>query len=132
MNLFENNRGAAAVEFALVALPVIVFILGIMQTAWIVWADNLLHISVNTAARCTAVNSSTPPCNGNTLPQMKATAATVFGPLSGAKFQNNGPCATNQGAGLHGEYDVSFLFVVNLTLTADSCYPTVIVPPEPS
>jgi Flp pilus assembly protein TadG len=131
MNLFKNNRGAAVVEFALVALPVIVFIFGIMQTAWIVWAENLLHIAVDTAARCTAVNSSTPPCNGSTLPQMKATAATVFAPLSGAKFENNGQCTADQGAGLTGEYDVSMLFVVNLALTADSCYPTVIIPSEP-
>ena len=132
MNVFKNNRGATAVEFALVALPVIMFVLGIMQTAWIVWADNLLHVSVNTAARCAAINSTTPPCNGKTLPQMKATAATVFAPLSGAKFNNNGPCTADQGAGLTGEYDVSILFVVNLALTADSCYPTVVVPPEPS
>jgi Flp pilus assembly protein TadG len=131
MNVFKNNRGAAAVEFALVALPVIIFILGIMQTAWIVWADNLLHISVDTAARCGAVNSLTPPCNGKSLPQMKATAVTVFGHLTGAKFQNNGTCTADQGAGLHGEYDATILFVVNLALTADSCYPTVIVPPEP-
>jgi Flp pilus assembly protein TadG len=132
MHFFKNNRGAAAVEFALVALPVFMFIFGIMQTAWIVWAENLLHVSVDTAARCAAVNSSTPPCNGNTLPDMKATAATVFTPVSGAKFLNNGPCTADQGAGLSGQYDVSILFVVNLTLTADSCYPTVIVPPEPS
>jgi Flp pilus assembly protein TadG len=132
MNFLKNNRGATAVEFALVALPVTMFILGIMQTAWIVWADNLLHISADTGARCAAVNSSTPPCNGNTVPQMKATAATVFAPLSGAKFNNNGTCTANHGAGLTGEYDVSIFFVVNLALTADSCYPTVVVPPEPS
>jgi hypothetical protein len=108
------------------------FIFGIMQTAWIVWADNLLHVSVDTAARCAAVKSSTPPCNGNTLPAMKATAITVFGPLSGAKFLYNGPCTADQGDGLSGQYDVSILFVVNLTLIADSCYPTVIVPSAPS
>ena len=33
MKLFKNNRGATAVEFALVALPVLLFMFGIMQTA---------------------------------------------------------------------------------------------------
>jgi Flp pilus assembly protein TadG len=127
-SLLRNSCGAAAVEFALVALPVFVFIFGIMQTGYVVWADNLLHISVDAAARCGAVNSTTPPCYGNTLPEMKQTADVVFAPLSGAKFQNNGPCTADQGSGLIGSYDVSIAFIVNLTLTAQSCYPTVVVP----
>ena len=136
MNLFANNRGTTAVEFALVALPVLTFIFGIIQTAVVVWADNLLHLSVDTAARCGAVGSTsppwTPPCTGKTVANMKATATAVFAPLSGAKFQNNGPCTADQGSGLIGQYDVNILLVVKLTLTADSCYPTVIVPPESS
>jgi len=124
MKLFRNNRGAAAVEFALVALPVMLFILGIMQTAWIVWIDNLLQVSVNTAARCGAVNSITLPCTGGTTANMITTANKVFGPLSGATFSANGSsCST--GTGLVGTYKVSIVFVVNLTVTAKSCYPTV-------
>ncbi len=59
MNFFKNTRGAAAVEFALVALPVMLFLIAIMQTAWVVWADNLLHVSADAAARCGAVPTST-------------------------------------------------------------------------
>src|SRR4051794_21353423 len=54
MKFFRDNRGATLVEFALVTLPVFVFILGIMQTAWIVWIDNSLQVSVDAAARCGA------------------------------------------------------------------------------
>src|SRR5215813_618183 len=64
MNLCKNNRGAAAVEFALVALPVLAFIMGIIQFGWVMWVDNLLHISVDTASRCGAVGSTTSPCDG--------------------------------------------------------------------
>jgi len=125
MNLFRNNRGAAAVEFALAALPVMLFILGIMQTGWILWIDNLLHVSVDAAARCGAVSTSTTlPCYGSGLGNMQSTANLVFRPLSGATFSNNSSCG---GAGLIGTYNVSIVFV-NLTLTAKSCYPTVIVP----
>ena len=126
MNLFRNNRGAAAVEFALAALPVMLFILGIMQTGWILWIDNLLRVSVDAAARCGAVSTSTTlPCYGLGLANMRSTANLVFGPLSGATFSNNSSCG---GAGLIGTYPVTIVFVVNLTLTAKSCYPTVIVP----
>jgi Flp pilus assembly pilin Flp len=43
MKLFKNNSGATAVEFALVAVPVFVFILGIIQVGYVVWVDNLLQ-----------------------------------------------------------------------------------------
>jgi hypothetical protein len=104
-----------------VVLHVLFFILGIIQTAWIVWVDNLLHVSVNTAARCGAVGSMTPPCAGS---NMVTTANTVFLPLSDANFILN-TVSCSSGAGLVGTYDVTFLFVIDLTLTARSCYPTV-------
>ena len=134
MNFFKNNRGAAAVEFALVALPVMLFMLGIIQTGYILWIDNLLHLSVNVAARCGAVNSATPPCNNDTTnitTNMISAATTAFAPISSSenvkflKLQNNGTCTSNGGTGLTGTYTVNFLYVVNLILTADSCYPTV-------
>jgi Flp pilus assembly protein TadG len=119
-NLFKDNRGAAVVEFSLVALPVIFFIFGIMQTAWIVWADNLLNIAVDTAARCGAVGSTTAPCAGT---DMISAANQVFNALGGATFTNNTSCSN--GVGLVGTYDASIGWVVSLTITAQSCYPSV-------
>src|SRR5215472_7696715 len=55
--LSRNNRGTATVEVALVTMPIILFIVGIIQTACIVWADNLLHIATDTGTRCGAVTS---------------------------------------------------------------------------
>ena len=119
---FCNNRGAAAVEFALVALPVLLFIFGIMQTGWIIWIGNLLQSSVDAAARCGAVQSTTSPCYGGTTADMIETANFIFGPMSGATFSANGSgCAS--GTGLIGTYTVTFIFVVNMTVTAKSCYP---------
>lgn len=128
--LFRDNRGGSVVEFALVSLPVILFVFGIMQTCWMVWADNLLNIAVDTAARCGAVASTTVPCTCTTSPcplsDMVTTARQVFGPLSGASFTANGSsCTTDSGVGLVGTYTVNLAFVVNLTMTAKSCYPKV-------
>jgi Flp pilus assembly protein TadG len=120
--VWRCERGATIVEFALVALPVLVFIFGIMQIAWIVWIDNLLQVSVNTAARCGAVQSTTSPCSGA---DMVATANLVFSPPSGATFSVNGSdCSASGGTGLVGTYTITFLFVVDMTVTATSCYPT--------
>jgi Flp pilus assembly protein TadG len=121
--LFRDNCGGSVVEFALVSLPVVLFVFGIMQTAWMMWADNLLNIAVDTAARCGAVGSTTPPCNGS---NMISTAQQVFGPLSGASFAANGSsCTSDGGVGLVGTYTINIAFVVNLTMTAKSCYPRV-------
>lgn len=121
--LFRDNHGGSMIEFALVSLPVVLFMFGIMQTGWLAWADNLLNNAVDTAARCGAVGSTTPPCNGS---NMITTAQDVFGPLSGASFAANGSsCTTNGGVGLVGTYTVNIAFVVNVTMTAKSCYPKV-------
>ena len=122
-DLWRNNRGATIVEFALVALPVIVLTLGIIQTAWIVWVRNLLQTSVDAAARCGAINSTTAPCNGSNLIQ---TANTVFAPLSGATFTANGlSCSSDGGIGLVGTYNITIVFVVSMSVTAKSCYPVI-------
>ena len=124
-SLFKNTRGAAAVEFTLVALPALTFIIGIMQTGYIVWAANALSISVDAAARCGALaNSATSPCSGSGLANMTSAANTVFAPLSGASFTLNSTCVADGGAGLVGTYNVSIL-AVDLTLTEKSCYPSV-------
>jgi Flp pilus assembly protein TadG len=123
MKFFKNNRGATAVEFGLVALPVFLFIFGMMQTGYIVWIDNLLHVSVDTAARCAAVNSTTSPCNGT---DAITPAKTVFG-WNGATFSTSN-CTADGGTGLTGTSKITIVFVANLTLTAHSCYPTIPAP----
>jgi Flp pilus assembly protein TadG len=123
MKILRNNRGGAAVEFALVVLPVLLFIFGIMQTGWIIWIGNLLQVSVDAAARCAGVQSTTLPCYGGTTANMIQTANWVFGPMSGATFTANNSSCANGGTGLIGTYTVSFIFVVDMTVTAKSCYP---------
>jgi Flp pilus assembly protein TadG len=126
MKFLRNNGGAAAVEFGLLAVPVIGFILAIIEFGWVLWIDNALNIAVDTAARCGAVQSTTTPCNGT---DMVTTANTVF-PLTAptGTFTNNTSCQNDGGSGLVGTYNASigvWVWTVNVTLTATSCYPTV-------
>jgi Flp pilus assembly protein TadG len=139
MNFLKHNRGAAAVEFALVAVPVMGFIFAIIEFGWVIWAGNLLHISVETASRCGAIGSMTSPCdgagpiNGGSIGNMITTANTVFQPLTGSTFSDNASCSVDAGTGLQesglvGTYNISIglgVFAMELTLTAQSCYPTV-------
>lgn len=135
MKFLKNDRGTTVIELAMVATPVLLFIFGIMQTGYIVWTDNLLNISVDAAARCGAVNSTTAPCFGSGLANMQSTANLIFG-TTAAPFNNfapptfgsNSSCSSDGGTGLIGTYSVTIVMVVNLTLTAKSCYPTVPVP----
>jgi Flp pilus assembly protein TadG len=124
MEFLKNNRGATAVEFALVATPVLFLIIGIMQIGYLLWIDNLLHVSVDAAARCGAVNSATSPCFGNTLANRTGTANLVFQPSGvSATFMDNGTCSAGS-IGLSGTYQMNILFF-NVRLTAKSCYPRV-------
>ena len=126
MKLFKNTRGAAAVEFGLLALPVIGFLFAIIEFGWILWIDNALNIAVDTAARCGAVQSTTAPCSGTDM----VTAANTIFPLTAPNgtFTTNTSCQNDGGSGLVGTYNVSigvWVWSVNVTLTANSCYPTV-------
>jgi Flp pilus assembly protein TadG len=126
MKLLRNKRGASAVEFGLLVVPVMGFIFAIIEFGWVLWIDNALNIAVDTAARCGAVQSTTTPCNGT---DMVTTANTVF-PLTApiGTFANNTSCQNDGGSGLLGTYNASigvWVWTVNVTLTATSCYPTV-------
>jgi len=126
MKLIRDNQGTAAVEFGLLAVPVIGFLFAIIEFGWVLWIDNALNIAVDTAARCGAVQSTTTPCSGT---DMVTAANTVF-PLTAPSgtFTNNTSCQNNGGSGLVGTYNVGigvWVWTVNVTLTANSCYPTV-------
>jgi Flp pilus assembly protein TadG len=124
--IWRCNDGATAVEFALLVVPVLTFIFGIMQIAYIVWVDNVLQMAVNTAARCGAVNSMTAPCAGSSEASMAAAANAVASPLD-ASYSTNASCPAGT-IGLVGTYTISIVFVVNVTVTTTSCYPSVPVP----
>ena len=122
MKFFKDDRGTSALEFALVAPMFLSLIFGIFQYSYVVFVDNLLHFSVDAAARCGAIGSTTPPCNGSGLTAMEQTAKTLFFMSNKPSFSAN--CSSDNGSGLTATYDVTILNIVNLQLTAQSCYPT--------
>jgi Flp pilus assembly protein TadG len=139
MRFLRNNSGATALEFALVFPAFLAFVLGIVHVGYVVWIDNLLHYSVETAARCSAVGSTTYPCAGSGTANMTTAAENLFqqaiarSNIPSGTFTALSPCS---GSGLQGSYTVGFLLSpsepVNsvlrflhlaVTVTANSCYP---------
>jgi Flp pilus assembly protein TadG len=126
VRFFKNNSGTTALEFALVFPAVIAFILGVAQIGYLLWIDNLLHYSVETASRCSAVGSTTFPCAGSGTANMATTATNLF---SMAVATSEIPSGTfsdyvcGGGSGLQASFTVNFLLVVPVTVTANSCYP---------
>jgi len=126
MQFFKNNSGATALEFALVFPAVIAFIIGIAQVGYLLWIDNLLHYSLETASRCSAVGSTTYPCAGSGTTNMTTAAKNLF---SMAVATSDIPSGTffaytcSGGSGLQASFTVRVLLVAPVTVTANSCYP---------
>ena len=54
--LRRDSRGTAAVELALVAPALFLFVFGIAETGRALWLQNALDYSVAEAARCASIN----------------------------------------------------------------------------
>src|SRR5438128_2658313 len=60
MKIARNERGSAALEFAIVAPIWVTFVVGLMQVGMTFWADNMMHNMVDATARCMALNVNNP------------------------------------------------------------------------
>lgn len=120
----RDTSGAAALEFGLAFPPFITLILGVLQVGYLLWIDGLLHYSVEEAARCSAIGSTTYPCAGSGASNMVTTADSLFGmavaTIPKGTFGANSACT---GSGLAASYSVNFLLAAPVTVHASSCYP---------
>ncbi|MGH7126521.1 MAG: TadE/TadG family type IV pilus assembly protein [Stellaceae bacterium] len=108
------------VDFAMIAAPLILLIVGTMEVGRLLWYQNALNYSVEEAARCATVDVN----NCNTTDQVKSYAAgrSAAG-FASSVFSLSSPACGNQVA---ASYPMSLsipLVPVSLTLTAQSCYP---------
>jgi hypothetical protein len=129
----HDERGAVLVE-ASVTMPVFLLLtFGLLQAGLVLWMQSELQHAVDMAARCAGVSdmAGVPPCTSIAATQAYAAAtAKAYGlPLSGAAFVVSKDDGTDCG-GVPGDLvSVSYKFnpinyIFNLTLSAQSCYPT--------
>lgn len=86
-------RGATAVEFAFIASPLILMLLGIVDGGRMLWTQNALQYAVEQAARCAAVNSTT-TCTPALIPSYAASMAYGMSLSSSVFSSSSAGCGT--------------------------------------
>jgi Flp pilus assembly protein TadG len=125
MNLFREERGASAVEFALVIGPFVGIVLSTIMLGAMFWANQTLKYAAADAARCAAVRTSI--CSDKTTTESYA-ASHYSGPgLS--------PTFTYSPSGCGHTVTASATFPLNtglvdlsIPLSAHACFPLNIPP----
>ncbi len=117
---WKDERGAGAAEFALVLLPFLALIFGIIGLSTMFYTNHALHYATEAAARCFAVNVTSCPDTGAT----QAYAATRYsGPDISPVF-----VASTAGCGHTVTGNANFTLdavVTSITVpfSATACYP---------
>lgn len=122
--LFQSQAGTTAIEFALVALPFLTLLLGIIEFSRVIWTHSALQFAVERAARCAVVNKTLCDNSGD---QIKTyISSQMSAPIQALQVSY----ALNQNCGIEIRASADFAFIVgiispsSMTLTAQSCYPT--------
>jgi Flp pilus assembly protein TadG len=119
--LRREERGAAAVEFAMTVPILLLAMLGIIEFGRVLWAQNALHYAVEAAARCAAIDTTT--CSSSATTQ--SFAATASGEtFATSVFTVSTPSCGHQVSASYAFPFLTSLVSYNLTLTAQSCFPS--------
>jgi Flp pilus assembly protein TadG len=119
-DLARNQNGNAAIEMALMAMPLFLFVFAIVNAGYALWLQNALDMSVADAARCASLN----PSLCGTASQVTAHAAAQ----SGAGFDSTvfsfaqAPCGNRVSATYPLALTPPFTGIL-LNLSAQACYP---------
>jgi Flp pilus assembly protein TadG len=118
--LARSQGGATIVEFALIAPPLLILLLGIMEAGRALWTQNALNYAVEQAARCASIDAN----NCGTATQVAAYAANVAGADFGATAfaVSTSACGHVVDASYPLTLHIPFVGTA-LTLTAHSCFP---------
>ena len=110
-----------AVEFALTAIVLSMFLFGIMEAGRAMWLQSALNYSVAEAARCASINTTL--CGTTSQIQDYASSQSGAG-FAGSIFSRTTTACGNQ---VTASYPLALTIPtlsVSVTLTAQSCYPT--------
>jgi Flp pilus assembly protein TadG len=115
-----------AVEFAIVALTLVLLLLGVVQFGWFLWYQSTLQDAVEATARYCSIN---PSCNAQTTGTSYLLGINAFvSPTFTLTQGTTASCATAsgaQGTQVNGTFTFASLlpgYVPNLTVTSQSCY----------
>src|SRR6266566_6902484 len=120
---WKEQHGNAAVEFAFLMPVFLVMFLGIVEFGRLLWTQSTLQHAVEAAARYAAIYY--PTCTSDSETKSYA-AAEVFGQSvqASAFTLTCATCGTQVKAQINFAFIVPALLPYNITLKAQSCYPT--------
>jgi Flp pilus assembly protein TadG len=134
---WKDERGAAAAELALLAVPLALLMFAIIHLSLITYSAVRLNFATEATARCIVVTSNattagmtTPPCSGTTA-DLSYLQAMYSGPTAAPTFATGYP-DTTQTCNVAGSYQVvaQVNYVINavfinrtVPLTAKACFP---------
>ena len=120
--LLRSRAGTTAVEFALVALPFVALIFGIIDFSRLVWTQSAMQFAVEKAARCAALNA--PVCGTPALIQTYAGSQMLAPGVPDAAFSYAvSACGRSVSVTAKFTFILGDLLPSPLTLKAQSCYP---------
>jgi hypothetical protein len=116
-----DRRGNAAIEFALTAIPLLLFLFGIIEFGRTMWLQNALDYSVVEAARCASIN----PTLCGTAEQIKSYASDQSGAgFDVAVFSVTSPSCGTQVSAIYPLTLTIPTMSVSMILSAQSCFPS--------
>ena len=116
----RDQSGAGAAEFALVLIPFVAMVFGIIGLSLMFYSNQLLHYAVEDAARCASVKTTI--CTNATTTQ--AYALSHFGaPGLSPTFVASKPACGNKVVGTATYPLNAGLVNISVPLSATACYP---------
>ncbi len=123
VRICQDQQGASAVEFALIAPVFFLFIFGIIAFGIMFWTQVGLQHGAEMAARCASINNTLCPNNNPSAITNYAMQQALGLSLPSSTFTYSTPTCGNQ---VSASYTFQFPGILNLsplTLTAQACFP---------
>ncbi|WP_245296926.1 MULTISPECIES: TadE/TadG family type IV pilus assembly protein [Rhodomicrobium] len=121
MRTLAGRRGTAAIEYAIIAPVLFVFLLGIMDTSRLLWTYTTLYRATHAAARCGAVNDI--DCGTTSAIQNEAVSEAWGLTVAASAFT-----VTTVACGVRVSIAYTFTFTTpgfsTLAINATACHPT--------
>jgi Flp pilus assembly protein TadG len=123
IRMWQDERGATALEFAILAPVFFLLIFGIIAFGLLFWTQVGLQHGAEMAARCASINATRCPTSNPGTITTYATQQSLGLSLPASTFTYSKPACGNQ---VSATYKYVFPGIRNLsplTLTAQACFP---------
>ena len=120
--IYRDERGTTAVEFAMTAPLFFMILLGVIEAGLLTWTRAGLQHATEMAARCATVNATT--CGTASGTQNFAVQQAFGLSMAPSVFSVSTPACGNQVSATYTyQFITTYFGTPSLTLSAQSCFP---------